>query len=168
MSEIIQQQDSRREFIDTLCELAERDAGVVLVLCDTGFNYIEKFKEKFPGRLLNLGVTEMTAMIFAAGLSLVGRSVWVYSMIPFVTFRVHEAIRNAVCMHETSVKIIGVKGSEKYRMLGFSHNLLREDEEVDFLSKLPRLTCYLPRTNQEVRQAVLAAYRSNQPSYIRL
>src|SRR3990167_11133842 len=119
MSEVTQIQDARREFVDTLCELAEKDKDVVLIVCDVGFNYIEKFQTQFPNQFFNLGVTESTSMIMAAGLSLMGKKVWIYSMIPFVTFRVHEMIRNAVCKHNTSVNIVGVKGSAKYKMLGF-------------------------------------------------
>ena len=166
MSEIKQVLDKRRAFIDTLCGLAETDPSILLVICDTGFNYCEKFQNKFSKQFLNVGVTEPFAMTFAAGLSLVGRNVWIYSMLPFVTARVHEQIRNAVVMHKTSVKILGVEGGPSYKMLGFSHNSLWKDEEVEWLGKL--IKCYLPQNNDEVERDVLEAYKSDEPSYIRL
>ena len=168
MGEIIQKQDSRRIFIDTLIELAEKDPSIILMVCDVGFNYIENFSRRFPKRFINTGVTEQSTMIIAAGLALSGLKPYLYSMINFVTFRPYEAVRNAVCLHHANVKIIGVKGSEKYRFLGFSHNLLREDEEIDFLKKLPGMKCYLPKNNKEVRKVILETYKMNSPCYIRI
>lgn len=166
MRKIIKKQDSRRIFVDTLNELAKTDPNIIVIICDVGFNYLDNPKLKF--RVLNLGVTESTTAIVAAGLALEGHSVWLYSMINFVTFRIHEQIRNAICMHKAPVKIIGVKGSEKYKFLGFSHNLLWEDEEIDFLKKLPGMKCYLPKNNKEVRKVILETYKLKNPCYIRL
>ena len=166
MAEIVKVQDSRRTFVQTLNELSQNDPNILVIICDVGFNYLDDPNNKF--RVLNLGVTEASSMIIAAALALSGFKPYVYSMINFVTFRVHEMIRNAVCMHNANVKIIGVKGSEKYKFLGFSHNLLWEHEEIEWLKKLPGMRCYLPKTNEEVRQVVLESYKLNSPCYIRL
>lgn len=166
MAEIIKQQDARRAFIESLNELAEKDKNIIVIICDVGFNYLDEPKNKF--KVLNLGVTEVSSMIIASALALSGFKPYIYSMINFVTFRSHEAIRNAVCLHNANVKIIGVKGSEGYKFLGFSHNILREDEETDFLKKMPRMNCYLPKNNDEVKKAVLESYQRKGPAYIRL
>jgi transketolase len=166
MGRIVKKQDLRRAFVDTLDKLAEKDPNIIVIICDVGFNYLNNPKLKF--KVLNLGVTEPASAIIASALALEGFSVWFYSMINFVTFRVHEQIRNAICMHKAPVKILGVKGSEKYKFLGFSHNLLREDEEIDFLKKLPGMKTYIPRTPQETKEIVLKAYKDPHPVYIRL
>lgn len=168
MGEIVQQLDKRRVFIDTLCELAEKDKDIVFIIPDVGFNYAEKFSKAFPDRYFNFGVTEASSTIIAAAMALAGKKPYLYSMINFVTFRVHEMIRNAICMHKANVKILGVKGSEKYKFLGFSHNLLREDEEIDFLSKLPGMKTYNPKTLEEAREIILKTYQETNPAYIRL
>ena len=166
MGKIIKKEDSRKVFVDTLDELAKKDPNIVVIICDVGFNYLDNPKLKF--KVLNLGVTEPTATIISAALALEGYSVWFYSMINFVTFRVHEQIRNAICMHKAPVKIIGVKGSEKYKFLGFSHNLLWETEEIEWLKKLPGMKCYLPKNNKEVKKIILETYKMNLPCYIRI
>ena len=168
MAEVIQQLDNRRVFIDTLCELAEKDKNIVFIIPDVGFNYAEKFAQKFPDRFFNFGVTEASSTIIAAAMALSGKKPYFYSMINFVTFRVHEMVRNAICMHNAKVKILGVKGSEKYKFLGFSHNLLREDEEIDFLKKLPGMKTYVPKTPEETRDVILKSYKEPGPAYIRL
>lgn len=168
MAEIIKQQDTRREFIDTLIELAEKDNKIVLIVPDVGFNYIEEFRKRFPDRFFNFGVTEQSTMIIAAGLALSGFKPYVYSMINFVTFRPYEMVRNAVCLHNANVKIIGVKGSEKYKFLGFSHNLIVKNEEIKVLEHLPNLKSFIIDNPGEIKKVILETYKINSPCYIRI
>lgn len=166
MAEIIKQQDTRRAFVEALNELAEHDPNIIVIICDVGFNYLDDPKNKF--KVLNLGVTEQSSMIIASALALSGLKPYVYSMINFVTFRPYEAVRNAVCLHKANVKIIGVKGSEKYKFLGFSHNLIIENEEVKALECLPNLKSFIAQTPEEVRKVVSETYKINLPCYIRI
>ena len=166
MAEIIKQQDTRRALVDTLNELAEHDPNIIVIICDVGFNYLDDPKNKF--KVLNLGVTEQSAMTIAAGLALSGLKPYVYSMINFVTFRPYEAVRNAVCLHNANVKIIGVKGSEGYKFLGFSHNLIAENEEIKVLEHLPNFKSFIAETPEEVRKIILETYQINSPCYIRI
>ena len=166
MSEITQQQDTRREFIDTLCELAAKDTRIVLIVPDVGFNYCEKYQEIFPDRYFNLGVTEASTIMIATGMALAGFRPFVYSMINFVAFRPFEMVRNGIVLHKAPVVLLGVKGSEKYKFLGFSHNMIFEDEDIKLLQ--PYMDCFVPQTNQEVKDAVLKSYVSGKPNYIRL
>lgn len=168
MAEIIKQQDTRRVFIDTLMELAEKDDKIVFIMPDVGFNYVEDFSGRFPNRIFNFGVTEQSTMIIAAGLALSGFKPYVYSMINFVVFRPYEMVRNAVCLHNANVKIIGVKGSEKYKFLGFSHNLITENEDIKALEHLPNLKSYVVKNPEEVKKVILETYKMNSPCYIRL
>ncbi len=168
MAEIIQQQDTRREFIDALIDLAQNDEKIVLVIPDVGFNYIEEFQKKFPDRFFNLGVTEQSAMTIVAGMALGGLKPYIYSMINFVAFRPYEAVRNAVCLHHANVKIVGVKGSEKYKFLGFSHNLIVDDEEFRVFKHLPNFKTYLAQKPEDVKGIIMESYASPNPCYIRL
>lgn len=167
MHEITQKQDSRRIFIDTLIELAEKDDRIVLICCDTGFNYLEKFSEKYPKQFFNFGVTEMSSMIIASAMALSGFKVYIYSMINFMLFRPAEAVRNAVVKHNANVKIIGVAGSSSYKFLGFSHNLLHNKEDFNFCDNIG-LDWYAPNDNEAVKLSVMQAYASDKPCYIRL
>lgn len=166
MSEIIQTEDHRRVFINTLLELAKIDEKIVLIIPDVGFNYVNQ--DTLPGRYFNTGVTEYTSMVMAAAMALSGLRPWIYSMIPFVSFRVHEQVRNAVCLHKANVKILGVLGGPSYKMLGLSHNLIYPTEDIDMMKTLPGMQIYLPATNDDVKNMVLDAYSHSKPSYIRL
>lgn len=166
MNEIIQVQDSRRTFINTLLELAKTDDKIVLIVPDVGFNYFNN--ETLPGRYFNTGVTEYSSMVIASAMALSGLKPWIYSMIPFTTFRVHEQIRNAVCLHNANVKILGVLGGPSYKMLGPSHNLLHPLEDVNMMQEMPGMQIYLPKTNDDVANMVIDAYKNDKPCYIKL
>lgn len=166
MSDIIQNQDSRRIFIDTLIDLAEKDDKIILIVPDVGFNYIEKFQQKFPNRYFNFGVTEEATVLIAAALALDGWKPYVYSMINFVLFRPYEMVRNGIVHHKANVKLIGVKGSEKYKFLGFSHNMTDDEEDKRTCNNL-NLNCYLPK-DWEVKEVINMTYINEKAAYIRL
>ncbi len=165
MAEIIKQHDTRRAFVETLNELAENDKNIIVIIPDVGFNYLDDPNNKF--KVLNLGVTEASSMCIAAALALSGFKVFYYSMINFSLFRPAEMVRNSVVSHNAPVTILGVKGSSSYKFLGFSHNLLHEDEDFKFCENIG-LDSFNPSTSEQVKGFVLQAYKSNKPSYIRL
>ena len=165
MAEITKQQDTRRAFIETLNQLAEKDPNIIVIICDVGFNYLDNPNNKF--KVINLGITEQSSMIIASALALDGFKPYIYSMINFVAFRPYEMIRNAVCLHNANVKIVGVKGSEKYKMLGFSHNLIHQEEDINVCKNIG-LKHYIPNSMDEVKEAVNESYNSKKAAYIRL
>lgn len=162
---IKKQKDKRRTFVKTLNRLAEKDPNIIVIIPDVGFNYLDDPKNRF--HVLNLGVTEQSATIVAATLALSGFKVFLYSMINFVLFRPAEMVRNAVVCHGAPVTIIGVSGSESYKFLGFSHNLLHDGEDVAFCKNIG-LKMHIPATDTEVSKIVEVAYRGKKPCYIRL
>ena len=166
MAEIIKQKDTRREFVRVLNKLAEDDPKIIAIICDVGFNYLDDPENKF--KVLNLGVTEQSSMIIASALALSGFKPYIYSMINFVTMRPYEMVRNAVCLHNANVKIIGVKGSDKYKFLGFSHNLISEQEDVEILKNLPNLKSFVVEDPEDVERVIRETYQTNGPCYIRL
>lgn len=166
MGEIKKQLDTRRIFIDTLIELAEKDEKIVLIIPDVGFNYIESFSEKFPDRFFNFGVTEQSVTLIAAALALDGWKPYVYSMINFVLFRPYEMVRNGIVHHHANVKLLGVKGSSSYKFLGFSHNMNDESEDIRACLNLG-IDSYRPKI-EEVRQVILDTYKNQKAAYIRL
>lgn len=159
--------NTRQAFIETLTELAHKDDRIILIVGDVGFSYIEDFGKEFPNQFLNAGVTEQSFMGLAAGLALSGWKPYVYSMIPFVTMRNFEQLRNDVCYNNANVKVLGVRGSVHYKFLGFSHNI-SENEDVKILDHLPNLKIHIPETPEEVVKIINDSYLTSNPAYIRL
>jgi len=84
----------RSAFIQSLMDLAKNDKDLYLLTGDLGFSVLEQFEDKFPDRFINVGVAEQNLIGIAAGLALSGKNVFVYSIIPFLTLRCFEQVRN--------------------------------------------------------------------------
>lgn len=159
--------NNRTIFFEELIKLAERDDKITLIVPDVGFSFTDEFARRFPDRYFNFGVTEQSCVVIASALALAGFKPYVYSMINFVLFRPAEMVRNAVVHHKANVKLIGVKGSEKYKFLGFSHNLAHEDEDKNFCINIG-LEGYIPQNEDGTREAIRVSYENEKPCYIRL
>jgi len=159
--------DNRKVFFKELIKLARKDPKILLIVPDVGFSFIEKFAEEFPDRYFNFGVTEQSCIVIASALALDGWKPYVYSMINFVLFRPAEMVRNAVVCHKANVKLLGVKGSEKYKFLGFSHNLLHPSEDIDFCRNIG-LDCHIPMSEKATKEIISFTHKAEEPCYIRL
>ena len=67
-------------------------------------------------------------------------------------------------MLRKSEKLFGVKGSEAYKFLGFSHNLYGS-EEKDYLKNWPNINSYFPKTEEECIENILKEYERKGPAY---
>lgn len=155
----------RKAFVKTLIDLAERDENVYLLTGDLGFGVFEDFIKRFPGRFLNCGVAEQNMIGVAAGLALSGKKPYVYSIVPFVTMRCFEQIRNDLCYQNLDVKIIGTGSGFSYGELGATHYGL---EDIAVLRSLPNMVIFSPADPLETEELILKSYQIKNPSYIRL
>ncbi len=155
----------RTTFVRTLARLAEKDPNLILLTGDLGFTVFEDFRARFPNQLLNVGIAEQNMIGVAAGLALSGKRVFVYSIVPFVTFRCLEQIRNDLCHQHLPVCIVGVGGGYSYGHLGATHHAL---EDLGVMRTMPNMTVVSPGDPWEVEQAVLALGTLNGPGYLRL
>ena len=157
----------RKAFIDIFTELVQKDSKLLLLIGDVGFSFLDEFKKNFSEQIINCGIMEQDMMGTAVGLTKAGFKPWVYSMINFVTMRPFEQVRNDIGYQNSNVKLLGVKGSEAYKFLGFSHNI-EENEDVHLMSRIPNMNIYIPQTEEETKDIIKKEYARQGPAYIRL
>ncbi|PYS50870.1 MAG: transketolase [Acidobacteria bacterium] len=155
----------RTAFIDTLCEVAEKNERVWLLSGDLGYSVLERFAEKFPQRFLNVGVAEQNMIGIAAGLAMSGHIVFTYSIANFPVMRCLEQIRNDVCLHNLNVKIVAVGGGLAYGPAGYTHHAL---EDLAVMRAMPGMTVVAPGDPVEARLATRAIADHPGPCYLRL
>ena len=155
----------RDVFINQLSQLVETYPEIVLITGDLGFGVFDQFKEKFPENFINAGVAEQNMAMIAAGLSLEGKKVFIYSIGNFPTLRALEQIRNDICYHNLNVTILSVGVGFSYGQLGMSHHMT---EDVSIMRSLPNMTIVSPSTLDDVAHAIKALYVLKKPSYLRL
>lgn len=157
----------RKQFVEKLTELAEKDPKVILIIGDVGFSFLEPYIKNFPNQFLNAGIAEQNMLGMAAGLSLVGWKPYVYTMTNFILLRPLEQLRNDICYGKANVKLFGVKGGPSYKFLGMSHNMT-EGETKGILDNLPNINNYVPQHEDEVKGLMQAEYDRHGPAYFQI
>ena len=155
----------RKIFINQLVKAATKNKKIVLIVGDLGYGIVEPFKEKFPKRFFNAGVSEQSMAGIAAGLALKGFHVFIYSIANFPTFRCAEQIRNDIDYHNLPVTIVSVGAGLGYGNLGYSHHAI---QDYALIRSFPNTLIASPSNNQEVEGVLSYLINKPQPSYLRL
>jgi len=155
----------RTTFAETLFVNAKKNKKIMLLTADLGYSVFEKFINEVPNQYLNAGIAEQNMTGLAAGLAIEGKIPVIYSIIPFITMRNFEQVRNDICYQNLKVIIVGVGSGFSYGTYGHSHHGL---EDMGVLRTLPNLTIISPCDPEETRQATKWALLNMGPTYIRL
>jgi transketolase len=155
----------RAAFFRALMDVASTDHRITLIVGDLGFGVVEPFAKQFPGQFLNAGVAEQNLTGVAAGMALMGRVVFTYSIANFPTLRCLEQIRNDVCYHRANVKIVALGGGFAYGALGVTHHAT---EDLAVMRSLPEMTVVAPGDPIEADLATRAIIAQPGPCYLRL
>ncbi len=132
---------------------------------DLGFSVLEELQKEFPTRVINMGVAEQNMIGVASGLALSGKKVFVYSIVPFVTMRCYEQIRNDICYHNLDVMIIGLGGGLSYGVLSATHFAL---EDFAIMRPLPHMNIFSPSDEMEAVLGMEALLNRQGPVYVRV
>ena len=155
----------RTAFIKQLIKEAKLNDRIFLVVGDLGFHVVEEYADTYPNRFLNAGICEQNMMGIAAGLSMEGYSVYVYSIGNFPTLRCMEQIRYDIVYHNLNVKIVAVGGGFAYGSLGASHHAT---EDIGMLRTLPNMTICVPGDPMETMALTTWSARYVGPVYMRI
>jgi transketolase len=155
----------RAAFVGALTRLAAEDPRVMLLTGDLGYGVFEDFQARFGERYLNVGIAEQNLMGVATGLALEGRTVFVYSIGNFPTFRCLEQLRSDACYHGANVNVVANGGGFSYGALGMSHHAT---EDLAVLRALPGTTVVAPASDWEAAEATRALAARPGVGYLRL
>lgn len=158
--------DCRVPFSETLMALAEEDNRVVAVCNDSvGSSKLEAFKEKWPERLINVGIAEQNLVGVGAGLANGGMLPFVCAAACFLTGRALEQIKADIAYTGANVKLCGISSGMAYGELGPTHHSI---EDFAWTRVIPNLAVIAPADRLETAQAVRAAAAHKGPVFLRL
>jgi transketolase len=154
----------RKVFFQTLEEIAKKNQDIFLLVADLGVKFFQNFRNIDPSRFINVGVAEANMIGIAAGLSMSGKNVYCYSIIPFLLMRTFEQIRNDLCYNNLPVKLLGAGGGLVYGVEGFTHHAI---EDVAIMRSLPNMTVVAPGDALEAKALAEKSVDYQRPLYIR-
>lgn len=155
----------RRQFRDTIMDLAQKDDKIIMVHGDVSVYLFSDFKEKYPDRFYNMGICENTLISITAGLSSQGFFPFVHSIAPFITERSFEQIKLDMCYNQFGGNIVSCGASFDYAWDGATHHCYTD---LAILRTLPGMEVIQPGSRKEVDLLIRSQYRNGKPTYFRL
>ncbi|MCB1714044.1 MAG: transketolase family protein [Candidatus Competibacteraceae bacterium] len=158
--------DCRDAFVQTLEALAEVNTDIVAVCNDSvGSSKLGGFRDKWPERLINVGIAEQNMVGVGAGLANGGKLPFVCAAACFLTGRALEQIKADIAYSNTNVKLCGISSGMAYGELGPTHH---STEDFAWLRALPNIAVIAPCDRIETSAAVEFAAAYDGPVFLRL
>ena len=149
-----------------LVELGEAHPEVVALTADLAKSTkIGEFQKKFPDRFFNVGIAEQNMFGVAAGMAKAGLVPFLSTFSQFASFRSADQLHTDLCYQNVNAKVIATHSGTSFGQAGSTHHAI-----CDFAltRSIPNLTVICPADGLETYNAVMAAYETPGPFYIRI
>ena len=147
-------------------DIAERKENVKLLTADLAIlSGMDRYKQAFPDKFLNVGIAEQNMIGIAAGLAMDGYNVFATTYSSFIAVRSLEHVRQHLSFLKLNVKIVGSAAGVVAAKSGVSH---WATEDIAFTRVLPNLKVFSPADSLEAVKVAEYAAETEGPMYIRL
>lgn len=158
--------ETRNAYGEALLELGSQRTEVVVLDADLyKSTRTVLFRDAFPERFIDIGISEADMVSTAAGMAATGLIPYCNSFAMFVTGVCYMPIRTQIAYPSLPVKLVGSSAGLTQGPDGASHQSL---EDVSLMRSLPNFTVISPADELETRQATFAIADWPGPVYMRL
>ena len=164
---MVKQESTRIAFTEAMSEMCETREDTLMVCADSvKVVKADDYKEKYPNRIVDVGIAEQNAVAAAAGLAACGMIPYVATYAGFIAMRACEQVRTFCAYPGLNVKFVGANGGMAAgEREGVTHQFF---EDIGIMRTIPGITIFVPADANQVKQAVIAAADINGPVYIRI
>ena len=158
--------ETRNAYGEALLELGSQRTEVVVLDADLyKSTRTVLFRDAFPERFIDIGISEADMVSTAAGMAATGLIPYCNSFAMFVTGVCYMPIRTQIAYPSLAVKLVGSSAGLTQGPDGASHQSL---EDVSLMRSLPNFIVISPADELETRQATFAIADWPGPVYMRL
>ena len=158
----------RDVFIEQIYNRMTDDDSLFFLSADFGSPKLDRIREDYKDRFINVGIAEQNLINVATGLALEGFTVYAYAIAPFLIMRAYEQIRNNLSLlshtHEINVNLVGVGAGLSYDVSGPTHHSV---EDISIIRTLPNITIFSPSDWVLAEKFADYSIKSKRPKYIR-
>jgi transketolase len=141
---------------------------IFFISADFGSPVLDKIREDFPKRFINVGIAEQNLINITAGLAIEGYTVFAYAIAPFITMRCYEQIRVSLALlsevRPMNVNLIGVGAGYSYVVSGPTHQCY---EDITIMRALPNFQVLSPADHITAAKLFDGCVSTNGPKYLR-
>ncbi|MCX6702396.1 MAG: transketolase [Candidatus Wolfebacteria bacterium] len=158
----------RDVFINGLCERMKKNKRIFFLSADFGSPALDRLREEYADRFINVGIAEQNMINISAGLALEGFDVYAYAITPFITMRDYEQVRLHLAISSqirpVNVNLIGVGAGLSYDVAGPTHHGL---EDLAIMRLLPNMAVFSPSDWRLVEKFIDFSIENKSPKYLR-
>lgn len=158
----------RDVFIEQIYNRMADDDSLFFLSADFGSPKLDRIREDYKDRFINVGIAEQNLINVATGLALEGFTVYAYAIAPFLIMRAYEQIRNNLSLlshtHKINVNLIGVGAGLSYDVSGPTHHCV---EDISIMRTLPNITIFSPSDWALAERFVNYSIENIGPKYLR-
>lgn len=144
-------------FGNALIELAEKDERIIAVTpAMPGGSGLMKFAERFPGRMLDVGIAEQHAATLSAALAMEGMKP-VFAVYSTFLQRAYDQVVHDICRQNANV----VFAIDRAGFVGADGETHQGVYDIAFLRHVPNMTLMMPKDENELRHMLYTALRYN-------
>ena len=155
---------TRESFGKALAEIEDEDI-VVLDADLSSSTKTDMFKEKYPSRFFELGISEADMIGTAAGMATCGKKPFAATFAAFATGRVYDQIRCSIAYPNLNVKIIGTHAGITVGEDGATHQML---EDINLMRAMPNMVVLSPSDDIQAKALIKQLAEYEGPAYVRL
>ena len=149
-----------------LVELGKAHPEVVALTADLAKSTkIGDFMKQFPDRFFNVGIAEQNMFGIAAGMARAGLVPFLSTFSQFASLRSADQLSTDLCYQNVNAKVIATHSGTSFGQAGSTHHAI---SDLAVTRALPNLTVICPADGMETYNAVMAAYNTPGPFYIRI
>lgn len=153
-------------FGQVAAEIAKEDDNFAVVTADlTFFSGLERLKNQKPDAVYNFGIAEQNMIGAAAGMVKEGMKVFATTYASFATTRCLDQVKVNMSYMKLPIKLVGLTSGYSVGILGATHMAM---EDIAIMRSIPNIVILSPADCTETAKAIMAAYHSEDPVYIRL
>lgn len=149
-----------------LVDLGRAHPEVVALTADLAKSTkIGEFQQEFPDRFFNVGIAEQNMFGIAAGMARAGLIPFLSTFSIFASLRAADQLHTDLCYQNVNAKVIATHAGTSFGQAGSTHHAI---VDLAVARSIPNLTVVCPADGYETYNAVIAAYNTPGPFYIRM
>jgi transketolase len=147
-----------------IAALADEDARILTLSADLS-SPLAEFRERHPGRYIELGIAETNSISVAAGLAACGHVPYIFSMSPFGVLKCAEQLRTDAAYNHLPLRLVGRLSGLAMGFFGTSHHAV---EDIAVARAITGMTVVAPADARSVVALMRATAELAGPVYLRI
>ncbi len=144
---------------------AERAGDTYFIKADGTLPGADPFVADYPQYYLNVGIAEQNATSIAAGMTALGKTVYIWNTCTFLIFRPYDQIRWDAAYRNSRIRLIGTSSGFTRGPMGMAGITV---EDIGALRSMPNMTIVCPGDRYELQSLLEQCHDVDGPVFMRL